>query len=156
MFSSLAPGDHTAYTSQVREPSLFRWSARELTATKRRIRLLGAPFETGSLPGLLVQPPIGPKRQVGKVRLTVCPERVEEVSPAGAVVSIVTLDPSKVDVSSLEEIYENFCEQIYFFASREEAERWIAGRETSTFCRWKRRTSWENTFSPMCSPIHSG
>ena len=64
-----------------------------------------------------------------KVRLTVGPERVEEVSPADAVVSIVTLDPSKVDTSSVEAIYGNFCEQIHFFVSREEAEGWTAGRE---------------------------
>jgi len=64
-----------------------------------------------------------------KIRLTVGPERVEEVSPADAVVSIVTLDPSKVDTSSVEAIYGNFCEQIHFFASREEAEEWTAGRE---------------------------
>ncbi len=64
-----------------------------------------------------------------RVRLTVGPERVETVSPAGAVVSIVTLDPSKVDTSSMEAIYGNFCQQIHFFASREEAERWAAERE---------------------------
>ena len=64
-----------------------------------------------------------------KVRLTVGPERVEEVSPADAMVSIVTLDPSKVDTSSVEAIYGNFCEQIHFFTSREEAERWAADRE---------------------------
>ena len=64
-----------------------------------------------------------------KVRLTLGPDGVEEVSPAGAVVSIVTLDPSKVDVSSVEAIYGNFCEQIHFFASRKEAERWAADRE---------------------------
>ncbi len=64
-----------------------------------------------------------------KIRLTVGPETVEEVSPADAVVSIVTLDPSKVDTSSMEAIYGNFCEQIHFFASREEAERWAAERE---------------------------
>ena len=63
------------------------------------------------------------------IRLTVGPERVERVSPAGAVVSIVTLDPSKVDTSSVEAIYGNFCEQIHFFASREEVEGWAAGRE---------------------------
>ncbi len=64
-----------------------------------------------------------------KVGLTVGPEGVEEVSPAGAVLSIVTLDPSKVDTSSVEAIYGNFCEQIHFFASRQEAERWAAGRD---------------------------
>ena len=29
----------------------------------------------------------------------------------------------------MEAIYRNFCEQIHFFASRDEAERWAAGRE---------------------------
>ena len=64
-----------------------------------------------------------------QVRLTVGPERVEKVSPADAVASIVTLDPSKVDTSSVEAIYGNFCEQIHFFVCREEAEGWAAGRE---------------------------
>ena len=64
-----------------------------------------------------------------KVRLTLGPDGLEEVDPADAVVSIVTLDPSKVDASSMEAIYVNFCEQIHFFASREEAERWDADRE---------------------------
>ena len=57
------------------------------------------------------------------------PDGLEEVDPADAVVSIVTLDPSKVDASSMEAIYGNFCEQIHFFVSREEAERWAAERE---------------------------
>ena len=65
-----------------------------------------------------------------KVRLTLGPDGLEEVDPADAVVSIVTLDPSKVDTSSMEAIYGNFCEQIHFFASREEAEGWAAGRES--------------------------
>jgi len=64
-----------------------------------------------------------------KVRLTLGPDGLEEVDPADAVVSIVTLDPSKVDTSSMEAIYGNFCQQIHFFASREEAERWAAERE---------------------------
>ncbi len=64
-----------------------------------------------------------------KVRLTLGPDGLEEVDPPDAVVSIVTLDPSKVDTSSMEAIYGNFCQQIHFFASREEAERWAAERE---------------------------
>ena len=54
-----------------------------------------------------------------KIRLTVGPERVEKVSPAGAVVSIVALDPCKVDTSSVEAIYGNFCEQIGWAAGKE-------------------------------------
>ena len=64
-----------------------------------------------------------------KVRLTVSPERVEEVSPAGAVVSIVVVDPKREDMASVEAIWNTFCEHIHFFASRAEAERWAAGRD---------------------------
>ncbi len=63
------------------------------------------------------------------IRLRVSPERVEESSPAGAVVSIVVVDPEAADVSSVEAIWGTFCHQIFFFASRAEAERWAAGRE---------------------------
>ena len=63
------------------------------------------------------------------IRLRVSPERVEEVSPAGTVVSIVIVDPAAADVGSVEAIWGTFCHQIFFFASREEAERWAAGRE---------------------------
>ena len=64
-----------------------------------------------------------------KVRLTVSPERVEEVSPAGAVVSMVIVDPDKADMSSAQAIWGTFCHHIFFFASREEAEQWAAGRD---------------------------
>lgn len=62
------------------------------------------------------------------VRLTVSPEGVEAVSPAGAVVSMVVVDPEAVDVGSVEAIWGTFCHQIFFFASRAEAERWAASR----------------------------
>ncbi len=64
-----------------------------------------------------------------KVRLTVSPERVQEVSPPGAVVSIVIVDPKQKDMASVEAIWNAFCRHIYFFASREEAEQWAAGRD---------------------------
>ncbi len=64
-----------------------------------------------------------------KVRLTVSPERVEEVSPAGAVVSMVIVDPDKADMSSAQAIWGTFCHHIFFFASREEGEEWAAGRD---------------------------
>ncbi len=64
-----------------------------------------------------------------KIRLTVSPERVEAISPAGAVVSMVVVDPTREDMASVEAIWSTFCEHIHFFASREEAERWAAGRD---------------------------
>ena len=64
-----------------------------------------------------------------KVRLTVSPQGVEEVDPAGAVVSIVIVDPDETNMGSVEAIWGTFCHHIFFFASREEAERWTAGRD---------------------------
>ncbi len=64
-----------------------------------------------------------------KVRLTVGPEGVEESDPAGAVVSIVVIDPDKADMSSAPAIWGTFCHHIFFFASRREGEQWAAGRD---------------------------
>jgi alkylmercury lyase len=66
-----------------------------------------------------------------KVRLTVSPQGVEEVDPAGAVLSMVIVDPDDADMGSVEAIWGTFCHHHHhhlFFASREEAERWAAGR----------------------------
>jgi alkylmercury lyase len=63
------------------------------------------------------------------VRLTVGPEGVQAVSPAGAVVSIVIVDPGTGDMRSVDAIWRTFCRHIHFFASRQEAERWSAGRD---------------------------
>ena len=63
-----------------------------------------------------------------RVRLTVSPQGAEQVDPPGAVVSIVIVDPADADMGSVEAIWGIFCHHIFFFASREEAERWAAGR----------------------------
>jgi alkylmercury lyase len=59
----------------------------------------------------------------------VSPQGVEEVDPADAVVSMVIVDPDDADMGSVEAIWGIFCHHIFFFASREEAERWAAGRD---------------------------
>jgi alkylmercury lyase len=64
-----------------------------------------------------------------RVRLTVGPQGVEEVDPPDAVVSIVIVDPDEANMGSVEAIWGIFCHHIFFFASREEAERWAAGRD---------------------------
>ena len=64
-----------------------------------------------------------------KVRLTVSAEGVEESNPAGAVVSIVIVDPDKADMGSAQAIWGTFCHHIFFFASRREGEQWAAGRD---------------------------
>ena len=64
-----------------------------------------------------------------KVRLIVSADGVEGSSPAGAMVSIVVIDPDKADISSTPAIWGTFCHHIFFFASRQEGEQWAAGRD---------------------------
>ncbi len=64
----------------------------------------------------------------GTVRVTVSPDAVNETSPKEAVVSVVVLEPDP-DRTSVEEIWSQFCHQVYFFASREEGEQWAAARD---------------------------
>ncbi len=62
------------------------------------------------------------------VRVTVSPDAVTEIDPKEAVVSVVVLEPDP-DRTSVEEIWSQFCHQVYFFPSREEGEQWTAGRD---------------------------
>ena len=64
-----------------------------------------------------------------QVRLTVGPDGVKKSDPEGAVVSIVAPNLDKIDVKSVEKIWGSFCHHIFFFASRDEAEQWTAGRD---------------------------
>ncbi|MGH2585222.1 MAG: organomercurial lyase [Dehalococcoidia bacterium] len=64
-----------------------------------------------------------------RIRLTVTPDRVEDVTPPDAAVSMVVVDPDKPDPSSVEERWAATCHHIHFFPSREEAEQWAAGRD---------------------------
>ncbi len=63
-----------------------------------------------------------------KIRLMVSPGRLDEVSPPGAVVTMVLMDLDKLSLSSVEAIWATFCHHIFFFTSRDEAERWAVGR----------------------------
>ena len=63
------------------------------------------------------------------IRLRVSPERVEDVSPASPVISIVLVDPSRENMASVEAIWSTFCDHIHFFAAREEAEWWATARD---------------------------
>jgi alkylmercury lyase len=64
-----------------------------------------------------------------KIRLTVSPQGVEEADPPGAVASIVIVDPDEANMGSVAAIWGTFCHHTFFFASREEAARWAAGRD---------------------------
>lgn len=88
--------------------------------------------DTLFLPAILQQPVTieSPSPVTGQPnRLRVSPERVEVVSPAGAVVSLVLLDPRREHTASVEAIWSAFCHHSHFFASRDEAERWAPGRD---------------------------
>ncbi len=62
------------------------------------------------------------------IRLTVSPERVEEVYPPSAVLSYILIDPFQSDLASVQALWGAFCCHIHFFASLEEAEQWVDGR----------------------------
>jgi alkylmercury lyase len=62
------------------------------------------------------------------VRLTVSPDGVMKVYPPEAVLSIAVVD-GDTRLTSVEAIWMTFCQSIHFFATREEAVRWAAGRD---------------------------
>ena len=63
------------------------------------------------------------------IRLRVSPERVEDVSPASAVLSFVLEDSSREERVSVEAMWSAFCTHVHFFATHDEAERWAKGRD---------------------------
>lgn len=58
------------------------------------------------------------------VHLTVSPDRIETVDPAGVVVSISR--PKRWDLTSADRIIRSACHFHFFFASRDSGERWVA------------------------------
>ena len=76
------------------------------------------------------------------IRLRVSPERVEEVNPEAAVVSLVIVDPSRENMASVQAIWSTFCEHVHFFATREEGERWANGREQIAFLTVEEGFAW--------------
>jgi alkylmercury lyase len=63
------------------------------------------------------------------IRLRVSPTQVEDVSPAGAVVSLVTTDLRREELASTEASWSAFCTHTHFFATHDEGERWVGGRD---------------------------
>lgn len=58
------------------------------------------------------------------IRLRVSPDRIESVEPASVVVSMVS--PDTIDMRSATQIVATACHFIFFFASHELGERWVA------------------------------
>jgi len=76
------------------------------------------------------------------IRLRVSQERVEEVHPQAAVVSLVLEEPNQENMSSVEAILRFFCNHNHFFASREEGEQWGKGREDLVFQTAEENFAW--------------
>jgi alkylmercury lyase len=88
--------------------------------------------DTLFLPALLKQTAVveSPSPVSNKnIHITISPEGVEAVSPADAVVSIVVVNPTTEHMASVGAIWNTFCRQIHFFASRAEAAQWTTGRD---------------------------
>ena len=65
-----------------------------------------------------------------EIHLRVSPRRVEEVSPAGAAMSL--LEPDCCDIAG-NRIISSFCNHIHFFASQGVGEEWATNRGEGTF-----------------------
>jgi len=63
------------------------------------------------------------------IRLTITPEGVTSYQPESAVISIVIPQPSTSGLECVEEIWTTFCYHVYFFASPQAAQEWVATRD---------------------------
>jgi alkylmercury lyase len=103
-------------------------------------------LDTLLLPAVLQQTAtiVSPSPVTGDpIRLRVSPARVEEVRPAGAVVSLVLVDPSRENMASVEAIWGTFCSHIHYFATRDEAERWVARRDDIAILTVEEGFAWQ-------------
>ena len=62
------------------------------------------------------------------IRLTITPEGVTSYQPARTAISIVIPQPTTSGLESVEEIWMTFCHHVYFFASPQVAQEWVAAR----------------------------
>src|SRR2546426_861107 len=67
-------------------------------------------------------------RPVSAQEIDVSPDGVMKVYPPEAVISIAVVD-GDTKLTSVETIWMTFCQNIHFFATREEAVRWAAARD---------------------------
>lgn len=68
-------------------------------------------------------------RRHGTTHVRVGPAGVLHVEPANAVITWPTRERNQVDLSSTSAIWGTFCHHSFLFPSREDAERWAAGRD---------------------------
>ena len=140
--SGVAPADADAFLRQVTErdanDEIIGAMGLSLNDHPHKLTVADAPLsawcalDTLFLPSLLwrtatIESPSPVSQR--PIRLRVSPERVEEVSQAGAVISIVIVDLNASDMGSVEAVWSAFCDHVHFFATRDEAERWAAPRD---------------------------
>jgi alkylmercury lyase len=93
----------------------------------------------------------------GTVRLTVAPERIEQVEPNDAVISFIW-PHAGVFKSSAANVMTRFCHFIFFFESRSSGDRWT-GKHSGTFLfslddafALAKRLNANNFGSPLATP----
>lgn len=91
------------------------------------------------------------------IRVRVSPERVEEVSPEAAVVSLVFVDLSREEIDSVPAIWSAFCNHVHFFASREEGEQWAHRREDIALLTVEEGFAWgRQVWSGILPDLYAG
>ena len=61
-----------------------------------------------------------------KIRLTITPEKIEQVAPSGTVLSMVVPEIAKGGCDSSEDIRCSFCQLVHFFSSPDAANEWVS------------------------------
>jgi alkylmercury lyase len=61
-----------------------------------------------------------------KIRLTITPEKIDQVAPSGTVLSMVIPEIAKGGCNSSEEIKCSFCQLVHFFSSPDAAKKWVS------------------------------
>jgi alkylmercury lyase len=88
------------------------------------------------------------------IRLRMSPERVEEVHPESAVVSLVIADTSREKMTSAQAIQGAFCEHVHFFATREEGKQWAGGRDNIILLTVEEGFAWGRQVWSRVLPSH--
>jgi alkylmercury lyase len=61
-----------------------------------------------------------------KIRLTITPEKIEQVAPSRTVLSMVVPEIAKGGCDSSEDIRCSFCQLVHFFSSPDAANEWVS------------------------------
>jgi alkylmercury lyase len=102
----------TPHRLELGDLALYAWCALDALFLPR---LIGRTTRVRSVCGQTGEP----------VSLTVSPDSVEELSPTGALVSMLVPEHGFGD-----DVIESFCHHVHFFTGREAGERWLTERQS--------------------------